>query len=280
MTNLLYRIDLTKEQDDLLDDIERTFVNLFNQFRWAYVPSGKHNHPINIFRNFQNPKGHDLIEEMQQIKNHLIKCLKNKPGSVWRGLDWAKSFQNWLIRTEPRIKIEDLKEEIQVQKDSQFGDKNAEDRIDSKVNYYLKSDLILDDTEKNHCVALLKRCKHGFNDLAVTKYKSWHLWYPYSNFQNYYEELIRIRIQNICLEEKNIDNFLIYLGTVEQYLLLEFFCQHLYGDVSVKKDLTKLSLRDLHYHPNQEEPEKVEFMKIGYDEKKVYSIRDIRGLLK
>lgn len=288
MRNILYNIKLSEKQELELNDHERAFVTLFNQFRWGFVPGRKEDHPINIFRNFKNPKNHDLIYEMQQIKKHLINLLEKKPGSVWRGLDWSVSFQNWLLRTDPRIDLETLKKPIYTKKVDDTDADKLDHRVKDRIHGYRQMDLELSTEQvirfKKHYGALMD----GFSRESIEIYGNWY----YGHYhKEYYEELLRLRIQEIAKNEKDIDQFLGWCFTLEgpiaksAFFLCYCFCEYLEGK-TIKRNLTNKDidrhLEDLHNDQitTKSKPIKDRYLNIKYDESKLYTLRDIRSLIK
>ena len=295
--DLHYKITLSDQQIETLTEEEKTFVNLFNVFRWAFRPGRVEDHPINIFRNFKNPKGHNLIEEMENIKKHLTALLPKRPGSVWRGLDWSKSFQNWLIRTEPRIKAEDLKSEIVPSKKNNSLDNNpAENKIDRLLERCRNNDFIVSDEERKRYLSHLTYLRSDFDRRALDIKANWFFYYSFDfNLMDYMEELLRLRIQDVCSQEKDIEKFISWVyciileatiaGGNQLDLLIYFFAEYLTGKKVVTINHTKEStILDLYKEENKivEELNQTEndYIKIQFNPEKVYSLRDIRGLIK
>jgi len=295
---LLYKINLTDAQRESLTETEATFVNLFNQFRWAFVPGKVEDHPINIFRNFENPKGHNLIEEMIHIKKHLTGLLTKRPGSVWRGLDWSKSFQNWLIRTEPRIKPESLKEDIVPGQPEKVQKTPYEDKIEIYLEQCMTYECTITQADVKKFAGYLATLKEGFDPVAVGGKSNhallWHLYYASDSVKmNYYEELLRLRIQEITDNDPEIRKFIFWCysiiedatqrGQIVLDLITYFFAEYITGKVVVDKNYTKKPLKKEAITKQKETAEPVEeseYVKIQFDTEKIYTLRDIRGLIK
>ena len=246
---LLYKIKLTHAQRASLTEAETTFVNLFNQFKWAFIPGKVEDHPINIFRNFKNPKGHDLIEEMIYIKKHLIGLHSKRPGSVWRGLDWSKRFQNWLIRTEPRIKPDSLKDSILTQQP-----KERETQYKDNIVTYLQECMVyecnISQDDKVKYAEYLANIKRSIHPEAVEKKSNddyaWQLYYCGDPLKaDYYDISHRIIIQEITDNDPDIKKYIHWCykrmkraTRKEQYTLdltTIFFAEYITGEVVVKK---------------------------------------------
>lgn len=288
---LLYRINLSKKQMEELNETELTFVNLFNMFRWAFRPGRKEDHPINIFRNLKNPKNHNLIDEMEHIKNYLSDLHKKRPSGVWRGLDWSQSMQNWLLKTAPRIDSKEIQREIIPSKRSNI--ENGEDLDNRYYPFGREIEKIILKLEKMEFVASesqiqrfrnhIDRLRVGFAVESIDLYHTWFYFYPGVLF-DYFEELLRLRIQSICREEPDMDMFISYLlGFHEYHILGYFFLQHIKGKKTVTRNLTRKSLREIQglekKDENKKSNEKSEYIKVNWDENKLYSISDIRKTL-
>ncbi len=277
MQQLLYKINLSEKQRSELNETELTFVNLFNQFRWAYT---RDRHPVTIFREMKNPKGHNLIEEMEYMKKYLVGLMKIKPGSVWRGIDWSVSFQKWLLNTEPRARKEDLDKPIKP-KSLMYGQNSLEDKIDDRYESYFKKEFVLTADQYKKFDNYFNSLIEGFRYDSVHTYGNLHINYVYQA-RDYQEEVIRLRIQDLCKQELNIDLFLGYLATRPEKcidMLIYLFCEFLEGKVIARVKLT--AKKDNKKPVKEKSKEKVidRYVNIKYDEKKVYSLRDIRGLM-
>tara|TARA_R100000664_G_scaffold30513_1_gene43161 strand:+ start:9956 stop:10834 length:879 start_codon:yes stop_codon:yes gene_type:complete len=290
---LLYSINLTDKQKESITEEEATFVNLFNQFRWAFRPGNPEDHPINIFRNFDNPKGHNLIEEMIQIKKHLTGLLSKRPGSVWRGLDWSKSFQNWLIRTEPRIKPDDLKEDIVKGQQKGIQKRPYEDKIDLFLDSCIDYKCVITDEDQKTYLEYLARLKKDFDPRAVGRLCNWHFFYAGQPEKlDYMEELLRLRIQEITDNDPDIKKFIFWCYQIMKEatnpgsnllgLLTYFFAEYVTGKIVMTKNLTKKEIKKEIKLPK--ETHRIEtdndYVKIQYSPDKIYTLRDIRGMIK
>tara|TARA_R110002012_G_scaffold64264_2_gene168901 strand:- start:267 stop:1151 length:885 start_codon:yes stop_codon:yes gene_type:complete len=286
-----YHIELSDIQKEKLTIAELAFVKLFNTCRWAYT---KQRHPIDIFRNFKNPKNHNLLQVMETIQKYFQGLMKSgKQRNIWRELDWESSFQAWILRMSPVIDMKELAEPIHVTEEhkprtTQQFKLPKEDEIDKRMNVYEQMEFVLSDTELKKFKTIFDYLIKDFRPQSINTFGNLYFNYHYES-ADYMKELLLLRIDTVTkrLENIELDTFLAWcLNNDNQcsWLLVWTFCNYFEGVDKAEKNLTKTSFDEFFklgkYKP---EPEnkiiKNDYMHLSYDSNKVYSLRDIRRMV-
>ena len=286
-----YHIKLSDSQKKGLTDSELAFVKLFNTCRWAYT---NQRHPLEIFRNFKNPKNHNLIQVMETIQKYFQGLMKSgKQRNIWRELDWESSFQAWILRMSPVIDEKELDKPIHVTEENQPRTTQEyrlpkEDEIFELIEKYQQMEFVLSDEELTKFQTIFDYLIKDFRPQSINTYGNLYFNYHYESAE-YMKELLLLRIDTVTkrLEKNELDTFLAWCLNNDNkcsYILVFTFCNYFVGVEKAVKDLTKTSFDEFFqvgkYKPQPEnENIKNDYININYDSNKVYSLRDIRRMV-